>query len=300
MKCPSCNHVSDKALLKCSSCGEFYESELLENLHNAEYVIDWLDEQRQAGQMGVKVYIRLRRQAQEQLGNVQTALQPPEEVYEPARSAEDVSRELGLVEANLDNLQEWIDNKLIDVRSGVELHQYFENQVEKLTEELAGRLVGIGSITELEIIDYALDNYNKWQEEGGLAIGRKLFIALIDRRLEILHPPKKPKPAPVEKPEPSPAAQKIVTPVRPVEKVVMPAPKPKPKHEPYDWGKLMDKVVNAFVSGAVLRGVLYLGAFMIVVSAFVLVVRFFGDFPDWLQLIVIFSVPATFTWLAGS
>ena len=48
------------------------------------------------------------------------------------------------------------------------------------------------------------------------------------------------------------------------------------------------------VSGALLRGLLYLGAFMIVVSATILVVRFWNVFPEALQLVFIFSVPTAF------
>jgi hypothetical protein len=78
-----------------------------------------------------------------------------------------------------------------------------------------------------------------------------------------------------------------------------PAPKPpKPKRPPIDWGKAWDRVVEAAVSGALLRGLLYLGAFMIVVSAYILVVLFWDIFSQGLQLVFIASVPTAF-YLAG-
>ena len=47
-----------------------------------------------------------------------------------------------------------------------------------------------------------------------------------------------------------------------------------------------------------LRGLLYLGAFMIVISLTILVVRFWDIFPSIVQAIFIFSVPTAF-YMAG-
>ena len=73
-----------------------------------------------------------------------------------------------------------------------------------------------------------------------------------------------------------------------------PAPKPKPSEPVVDWGKLRGQIGAAAASGALLRALLYLGAFMIVVSLAILVARFWDRFPSWAQAGFIFSVPAVF------
>ncbi len=60
----------------------------------------------------------------------------------------------------------------------------------------------------------------------------------------------------------------------------------------------MGKTVEAAVSGALLRGILYLGAFMIVVASAILVILFWDIFPQALQLLFMASVPTVF-YLAG-
>jgi hypothetical protein len=86
----------------------------------------------------------------------------------------------------------------------------------------------------------------------------------------------KPAPAPQAIPQPKPAAP------------------PKPKQPPIDWKKVRERIADAATSGALLRALLYLGAFMIVISATVLVVRFWNSFNFILQLIFISSVPLLF------
>ncbi|HEU4745354.1 MAG TPA: hypothetical protein VFS61_08960, partial [Anaerolineales bacterium] len=95
-------------------------------------------------------------------------------------------------------------------------------------------------------------------------------------------------------PLPKPAA---VAPVAPPPKPVPPKPAapPKPPRPPIDWRKV---IVEAATSGALLRALLYLGAFMIVVSATVLVIRFWAQFHPIIQLLFIASVPLTF-YLGG-
>ncbi|HET7145380.1 MAG TPA: hypothetical protein VFI68_15270, partial [Anaerolineales bacterium] len=73
-----------------------------------------------------------------------------------------------------------------------------------------------------------------------------------------------------------------------------PVAPPKPKQPPVDWKKVRGQFADAASSGALLRALLYLGAFMIVISATVLVVRFWNVFDPILQLIFIASVPLIF------
>ncbi|HET9909323.1 MAG TPA: hypothetical protein VFQ23_21935, partial [Anaerolineales bacterium] len=88
----------------------------------------------------------------------------------------------------------------------------------------------------------------------------------------------KPIPVAVAAPKPKPAPPKPVAP-------------PTPPRPPIDWRKL---ILEAATSGALLRALLYLGAFMIVVSATVLVIRFWNQFHPIIQLLFIASVPLSF------
>ena len=92
-----------------------------------------------------------------------------------------------------------------------------------------------------------------------------------------------------------PVAVPVPTP-KPVESQVQkPAPKPvAPPKPPINWGKLWDNAVNFVVSGALLRALLYMGAFMIVVSALVLVISFWDKFGPVLQVVFVFALPAFF------
>ncbi len=106
-----------------------------------------------------------------------------------------------------------------------------------------------------------------------------------------------PQPPAVPTPKVIPAAlPKPIAPPKP------PAP-PKPQRPPTDWKKVRGQLADAVTSGALLRALLYLGAFMIVISASVLVIRFWNQFNAVLQLLFIASVPLMFYsggWLVRS
>jgi hypothetical protein len=95
-------------------------------------------------------------------------------------------------------------------------------------------------------------------------------------------------------PAPKPACAAPVVP-SPKPAPRKPAAPPRPPRPPIDWRKV---IVEAATSGALLRALLYLGAFMIVVSAAVLVIRFWNQFHPIIQLLFIASVPLTF-YLGG-
>src|SRR6185295_2834437 len=79
----------------------------------------------------------------------------------------------------------------------------------------------------------------------------------------------------------------------------LPPPRPSaPPRPPINWAKVWERAWSFVVSGALLRGLLYLGAFMIVVSAVILVVQYWRAFPPLLQLGFVAAVPLTF-YLGG-
>jgi len=177
-----------------------------------------------------------------------------------------------------------------------------------------------GLIEELAHLDY-MQTWTKNHETqlGTRAIDfiQKYAFTRKAELLKILRPPKEEIPAPQPKPEVTPAPQPVVEPVAPPAPVLeakpqaaavvvskpVPAPKPqvtkpvappKPQRPPVDWNKIRTQISDAATSGALLRALLYLGAFMIVVSATVLVIRFWDNFSLVIQLLFIAAVPVSF------
>ncbi|MGD9093948.1 MAG: hypothetical protein PVF74_13955, partial [Anaerolineales bacterium] len=152
--------------------------------------------------------------------------------------------------------------------------------------------------TPLDVIQFALKALPGWAEDPKIICQpsevRDLRQYLLAQR-ELIVKPKVAAEAAVLVPKPAPKSATVKTPSKP-----KPAPSkpPKPKKPPFDWGKAWERVVQAAVSGALLRGVLYLGAFMIVISLAILVVRFWDIFPPAVQGTFIFSVPTIF-YIAG-
>ncbi len=120
-----------------------------------------------------------------------------------------------------------------------------------------------------------------------------------------IHPPKKVVvPTSVASQRTSAAAP--TAPVKPAKPAAPPPPKPapakpappprpaKPPAPPINWGKVWERAWGFVASGVLLRGLLYLGAFMIVVSAIVLVVVYWESFSSELRLGFIAAVPLTF------
>lgn len=142
---------------------------------------------------------------------------------------------------------------------------------------------------------------------------RASIIQERDSLLSALLPAPKPEPEPAPPPPPLPQM-----PAAPITPIPPPAPPPvkddvpdtppdpapvssKPPPPPIDvqvprinWNSLGDRLVEAAVSGTLLRGLLYLGAFMIIVSLTILVVRFWDVFPVGAQLGFIAAVPTLF------
>lgn len=94
-----------------------------------------------------------------------------------------------------------------------------------------------------------------------------------------------------------PPVQEEIAPAAPVP-ALKPVAVPKLRPPLMDWGKAKDKVIEAAVSGALLRGLLYLGAFMFVVSVHILLLRFRGVLPAPVQLAFLAVGPGS-AYLAG-
>ncbi len=160
-----------------------------------------------------------------------------------------------------------------------------------------------------------------WLEKQYAKLSLTNYIALRasviqerDSLLAALLPAAKPEPEPAPPPPlpqvPAAPITPIPPPAPPPVKDDVPAPLPDPApssfkppvpppiddaHVPrINWNNLGDRLVEAAVSGTLLRGLLYLGAFMIIVSLTILVVRFWDAFPVGAQLGFIAAVPTLF------
>ena len=182
-----------------------------------------------------------------------------------------------------------------------------------------GEIYDRRALERLQHLDYLL----AWLEARSSVIGERLtrqLQAAATGEREAALAALRPAPAPVE-PEKRPSevlpvpvvavepAVAIATPMPAAAAIAIPpqvavpsaeAPHPAPPQPKFDWATWWERTWNIVVSGALLRGLLYLGALMIVVSAAVLVVRFWDIFPRGMQLAFIAAVPTSFylaSWL---
>jgi hypothetical protein len=306
MKCPKCKHESGALLLRCSACGEAYESKVLEKLGHLEYLLSWLDERVEA--LGSEVHAQVRAEASgelsETLGRIDLgpAILAPETVEpEPVmkRPVEEIAHALNCLDPVLDHVHEWGKTVSLSVSEEIvsSFRRYILRHVTHLKNELQGQDVEVMPPGKIEVINYALEMMPTWSEELDLEppITVSFVHYLKQKRAELLKP-EEPTPVPLVQPEPVEAIE--------IEEVVVEKPVPEVPLQPaftlpkFDWAKWWERTWEFVTSGAALRGLLYLGAFMIVVSAAVLVVRFWDIFPEVVQLLFIASVPTIF-YLAG-
>lgn len=198
-----------------------------------------------------------------------------------------VARQVALAEATRRHLWDWVKINRTGLNTANALHKYLAGQANGWRKELADTSVETEPLSDLQVLDFALESLPQWAARFRLprADVASLRHYLEGKRAALLQPaPPAPAPKPAAPPAPRP---------KPVPK----AP-PKPKQPPINWSKVWEKAVEAAVSGALLRGLLYLGAFMIVVASAILVILFWDIFPEMLQLAFIAAVPTAF-YLAG-
>ena len=287
MKCPNCSQVSEVALVKCKSCGMTFDRAQVDRLEQLEFLTAWLDEH--ALTVG-QAHARLSAEVRDQIHAIRQTLLPgalpvPVKPPAPTRSAEALAMEIAFGQAMLGQVADWLAAGVIGSHSAARLNEYLVAYTERVKVELAGRPVEIPLPSEVQVLTLALEALPTWAKDGYLYEHESLSNYL-NRQLDtLLHPaPAVPTPTPPER---------IITP--PLPKPISPPP---PTAPPFDWSQMWSRAIDLAVSGALLRGLLYLGAFMIVVSAIVLVVVYWSLFPTALQLGVVFALPLSF-YLAG-
>jgi len=286
MNCPDCGHKSGPGLLKCSSCGEVYERESLETLHHLEYILSWIGRQEKA--IDAKSFVHLREEVQGDLNKLRDDILPSRAaIQEPTLPAKvftlpawqpAIARELAAINAVLDIVPMWtarVSQASLDI-----LRNHLIAYADALREALDPDTPPVEQPSRLDVIEFALQNIESWwNAEKFHWKDLQTIEVLLTREREALL-----KPSPAEEALPPVIPERV--------------PAPKPSEPSIDWAALWERTWGFVVSGTLLRGLLYLGAFMIVVSATVLVVIYWDIFPQAVQLIFIASVPTAF-YIAG-
>ncbi len=334
MHCPNCQHVYTDKQVKCASCGRVYDRSALEGLENLEYLTGWLDEhQDELAAPGYRRLRQVvEQQLAERRGllvhGAAPAPQPvaPSLPAAPARPAEQVVRELVLLTDFGGALDSIVKASAIKPVTATNLRRVLADERQQLKAELAGRTAEAPQVSPLAVIEYAQHRLGDWNNAAHMDMTDRLNLlsylrAQHDALLWAKAAPAAPAPAqtaalpavptittPAPAPQPAPARPVRVAPQpvlapRPVAapKVVAAPPRPappprpaRPPRPPINWAKVWERGWQLVVSGALLRGLLYLGALMIVASAVVLVVRFWNNFPTLLQLGFVAAVPVSF------
>ena len=310
MKCPNCDHVSEKALLRCGDCGETYDRATFERFQHLGYLVDWLDEQDQT--FGANTILRLKTEAQTTLDALRHELLPPAAhksapaaVPEPTPpgGAIQVNPELLRIAARLmalrDRLPDWLEAKAITAEGAGRLWEHLNAQIQQISAPAAdgpAESLGPPDIAPKELDAFALDLLSEWVTENLITESEHERLrshlsgepALSETRTA---PPSVTIPA-------EPVAAPAV--VAPIEPPPAPRPPPRPKTPPkpreplIKWDDLWKKVVEAAVSGLLLRWLRYLGAFLFVVSLAIVVISFWDALPQLGQLTIIFFIPTAF------
>lgn len=288
MNCPRCQQPTEASSeLQCEHCGQSYPRDLVEKLNFLSDLDRWLAERK--GLLGdtAKLLVRevegQRKALREQLGIID---RPPEQI----------TLELRYFQVASQLLKQWVRDYFVAGNSIHKLDSYLVEEMRQLNFDLAGKVVKIDQPSDLELLDWIIDKIHSWLDQSHTVKDDSVdaFLSFLQSRREALLTPAEALPSkmPTSTTTAEEAAAGPSVPVAP----------PKARREiqlpTVEWGKLWEGAVQFVVSGMLLRGLLYLGAFMIVVSAGVLVVLFWDVFPPGIQLLFIALVPTAF-YLAG-
>jgi hypothetical protein len=196
-----------------------------------------------------------------------------------------IAHELALVKAMLKQVWTWARAARI---YGPTLHRHLKAQARNLETTLAGHSLTVEAPSDLEVLDHALASLPSWAQELSLHPDEAASLrAHLNLKRDILlqPPPPTPAPAPAAPPVPEP------TPVAPPSTPPAPEPPPPPI---FAWSRWWDQAWRLIASDTLLRGLLYLGAFMVVVALAILALRDWSDFSPLVQLAFIAAVPLIF------
>jgi hypothetical protein len=202
---------------------------------------------------------------------------------------------LARARALLPQIDEWVSFGAIQTSSADSLENYISSRVEELEFQLGQHAASIQPPSRDRVLEHALRMLTAWTSAGHLHYSHTDSLRrYLEAQLASLAVPAAELPVPAI----SDATVDLDVEAAAMPAAAAPARPAKPPRPPFDWSKFRERAWTFIVSGALLRTLLYLGAFMIVVSAFVLAWRFFDYFPTAVQAVLIFSVPTLF-YVAG-
>ncbi len=299
MKCPECGHDLDGEFVQCSTCGkQSLTWGEVKSLENFEFLLAWLEDN--ASTLGRNTFLQLHGAAKHKFDSLRQSLAtklhlPSEEIIAETPPRMPLTKEeidyLHGIEATCDLLQIWTEREWLDRSMASVLQATLAQEASGMRARHTEPEIARQELNEEDVINFIVQQLPSWRNDSPIdaRVWRALYDALERARNALLTMPEG---------TVAQAAQVIAEPVRESKVSAEPAPRSEYKLPKIDWTKWWQKAWQLVVSGRLLRGLLYLGAFMIVVSATVLVVSFWDIFPSLIQLLFIYSVPTIF-FLAG-
>ncbi len=292
MKCPNCDHVSATALVKCGQCGEAFDRHTLEEFEHIQYLLKYLDGQ--GGFLGETTLNRLRQNAETRRTALDTTLRG--QIKAQPLDA-DTARALALLLGVRNLIPNWIAANALSTGSALSLREHLAGKAAAIHHDPL--LAALPPLLPSELHRFAQTNLYDWQKAGLITPAE--YAALQTHLLPGEKPQPIAPPAPAIKPAPvlaaAPAPPVVLrVPATPTAPKPAPLPKapPKPREPLIKWDKLWENVVEAAVSGLLLRSLGYFGAFVLIVSVAVAVISYWSDIPQWGQLGIVFFIPTVF------
>ncbi len=210
------------------------------------------------------------------------------------------------------HISKWVAGSKLNYIVGITLKDNLARSMqaihpEAMTPEI---LTVLSEVRESEAIHYFLSRLDEWtadklltQDEGnilreyveGLVVHKTADVISKEIELEPVVPAVMPagEEANALKPVEQVVASQVAVRVEPEAPAKLQEPPP-PREPLIEWDKVWGKVVEAAVSGLLLRWLRYLGAFLFVISIAIVVVNFWNEIPQWGQVAIIFFVPGAF------
>ena len=166
MKCPHCSHVSDSVLLKCRSCGETYHQQTLEEFQHVNYLLDWLEEQREV--VGETMTHLLVKGVQAKRSEILSVLLPqPTDQPMPVQAKPLLNEQVSLYFAIRDRLPGLILSNKLSVPSAGRLRADLNAKIQAEHPEATDEIIAVlPEISSIRVNDEILRFLDVWIENG--------------------------------------------------------------------------------------------------------------------------------------
>jgi hypothetical protein len=271
LKCPRCGDENLVPPGPCPNCSFSGPPAPIEELGHVRYLLnelaDWRDLSQTARDRLHARYLARQRQLEIELG-----LRPPPLSSEEAR---DAAREILRLQQLVRLLDLWHAQDWIEVGAADDLSTRTHKRISELRARLAEPdtprdTIAIRSSERVALLKSLRDEADRLHQEGGYVDEEayRAAVAELERQVEQLEIQLGLRPRPKEKP--APVSRKPAAPTVP----------PRPPREPITW----ERIWHTLLSERTLRVLLFVGVFLIFVSAITLVVYNWERFHPWVQV----------------